>query len=294
MGLLLEIGSFVATAAAGAAPVYRIAVVDIFSIPTEVDTVQSRLIAADAADIDGDGLRDTIYHGDLVSLYVRSDGIETVPFPVHDNGNTKEQLLARLLEIRARHAAGTLLDGVMFCWESSTLISAIADTLCPANRCTYQEIIRSWGDDDESWRLTYEIIQALQRLAEDGLFVVTIAGNSGPAWVNTYTFAEGVIVVGAVERDLDGEWAACNSLIDTYAKSSYTVRLVGETDRPVYGYDIDEDGVMDIDLRRGSSFFRRYGTPRETHRILKGTSFAAPTALKGMLAREGGVPMTVR
>jgi len=56
--------------------------------------------------------------------------------------------------------------------------------------------------------------------------VVTIVGNSGPAWVNTYTFAEDVLVIGAVEPDPGGEWATSNALIDDYAQSRYTVRLV--------------------------------------------------------------------
>jgi hypothetical protein len=247
---------------------------------------QGALIAADAADIDGDGWRDSVYHGDLVSHYLATDGVETVPFPIYSQYEAKPQIVAQLRAIGDRHAAGERLDAVMFCWESSTLISSFADTLCAADREVYRDIVREWGRDDEGWRLTGEIIDALEDLADAGLLVVTIAGNSGRAWVNTYTFAGGVIVVGAVERDLDGEWAASNSLIDVYAKSSYLVRLVGDRERPFMGYDIDEDGVADIDLRHGSSWFRNHGSLRESHSILKGTSFAAPTALRGMLANR--------
>jgi hypothetical protein len=231
-------------------------------------------------------LRENLYHGDLVRLFVHAEGIETIPFPIDETGSAKRQILARLRQIRAHLVGGERLDAVVFCWESSTLISAVADTLDPDDRPRYQEIIRTWGQEDEGWRLTSEIITALEDLVNEGLLVVTIAGNSGPAWVNTYTFAEGVMVVGAVEYDPDGEWATSNALIDTLAQSHYTIRLVAYQDRTGFGYDINEDGIVDIDLRRGSSWFRRFGSPRSTHRSLQGTSFAAPTALKNLLARN--------
>jgi len=267
-----------------APPPFRVAVVDVFGPAAGLQVGQGELVAEDAADIDGDGLRDPVWHGDLVSLYVRDEAIATVPFPVRSQTTVKRELLAHLRDIHRRNLAGDRFDAVMFCWESSTLISAFADTLRPADRDRYQETARRWGETSESWRLTHEIILALEQLVDDGLWVVTIAGNSGPRWVNTYTFARGVIVVGASESDPDREWAVCNPLITTRAQSRYAVKLVSETSRPVFGYDIDEDGIADIPLRVGSSQYRNLGLPRETHRILKGTSFAAPTALKRMVA----------
>ena len=280
-----------AVLAAEPAPGFRIAVVDVFGDPAgdlDVERDQGELIAAGATDIDGDGLRENIHHGDLVSLYVRTDDVEILKFPVDEAGDAKGQLLASLREIGTMDAEGELPDAVMFCWESSTLVSSFGATLRPEGRPAYKETIRGWAETDENWCLTHEIILALEDLATRGVLVVTIAGNSGPAWVNTYTFAEGVMVVGAIEQDPDGEWATRNGLIDAYAQSSFEVRLVGEAERPVFGYDIDEDGRADIGLKRGSSHFRRFGTLRETHRVLKGTSFAAPTALKDMLAQGPG------
>jgi hypothetical protein len=264
-------------------PGFRIAVVDVFGDPA-VERGQRELFATGATDIDGDGLRENIYHGDLVSLYVGNDDVEILQFPIDESGDAKEQLLASLQKIGALGEAGEPVDAVMFCWESSTLVSSFGATLRPEGRPAYKETIRRWAATDENWRLTHAIIRALEDLASDGVLVVTIAGNSGPAWVNTYTFAEGVMVVGAIEEDPDGEWATRNGLIDAYAQSSFEVRLVGEAERPAFGYDIDEDGIADINLKRGSSHFRRFGNLRETHRVLQGTSFAAPTALKDLLA----------
>ena len=268
-------------------PPYRVAVVDMFWSPEVAEADQGALIAADATDIDGDGLRDNIYHGDLVSLFMAADGVESVPFPVRDPSHPKEEILARLGEVLARSRSGEDFSAVMLCWESSTLISSIDRELSPEKRGAYKEIVRQWGLEDESWRLSYEIILGLEALSEAGILVVTIAGNSGPAWVNTYTFAEDVLVIGAVEPDPDGEWATSNALIDDYAQSRYTVRLVSDRERPAYGYDIDEDGVADIPLRRGSSWYRSQGTLRDGRRVLSGTSFAAPTALKRLVLSRG-------
>lgn len=282
-GMVLVSGlCFPAIAAAGHD--FRVAVVDMFYNQDLDSAHQCDLIAADAPDIDGDGLRETIYHGDLVRLYVGSEGVETVPFRVTSDRPAKPQLLARLREIKARAQVGEGLDAVMFCWESSTLISAFSDSLDPGQRVRYQDIVRRWGETDEGWRLTYEIILALEDLANQGLLVVTIAGNSGPAWINTYTFAQGVMAVGASELDPDCEWATSNALIDTFAQSNYVIHLVSEHDRPVYGYDINEDGIADIDLRRGSSYYNSFGILRDSQRRLKGTSFAAPTALRLLIA----------
>jgi hypothetical protein len=265
---------------------YRIAVVDVFFAEEGSAPGQGALIAADAQDIDSDGLRDPVFHGDLVSFFVSGNGIETVPFPVRVEGAAKPQLIEQLQRIVARDSLQGDLDAVVFCWESSTLISAVAGDLDPARRSEYREVVRRWGETDESWQQTHQIICLLQQLAARGLVVATIAGNSGPAWVNTYTFADGVMVVGAAEEDPDGEWATSNALIDTVAQSRYPVRLVSLQDRPSFGYDITGDGVADIDLQRGSSHFRRFGIPRASRCVLAGTSFAAPTALRQLLTGE--------
>ena len=262
---------------------YRIAVVDVFFDPVQGSTDQGDLLAADAADLDGDGLRETVFHGDLVSLFVGGEGIETVPFPIRADLPSKPQIITQLELIAARDSTLGDLDAVVFCWESSTPISAVARDLDPERRPEYREVVRRWGLEDENWRQTHRIIMLLQQLAARGLVVATIAGNSGPAWVNTYTFAEGVMVVGASEADPDGEWATCNALIDTVAPSRYPVRLVVDQDRPRFGYDITGDGLADVELRRGSSYYARFGVPRSSQRVLAGTSFAAPAALRRRL-----------
>lgn len=272
-------------------PTYRVAVIDVFApdaTPRNAAADQNELIADDAFDLDADGLRDPIYHGDLVCTFLRGGRIETVAFPVPGRGDVKSDLLARLREIDVRKRAGDAIDAVMFCWESSTLVSAFGDTLRECDRERYRETIRAWGQTSDDWRRTYEIILALEQLARDGVNVVTIAGNSGRAWVNTYTFARDVMVVGAIEADPDGEWATSNSLITTRARSVYTVRLVTDADRPAFGYDVDGDGVRDFSVLPGSSYLQGHGALRDGQRVLKGTSFAAPAALREMVAQRSG------
>jgi len=123
-------------------PSYRVAVVDMFWIPEAAEAYQGELIAADAADIDGDGLRNNIYHGDLASLFMATDGVESVPFPVRDPARPKEEILARLGEVLARSRSGEDFSAVMLCWESSTLISSIDRELAPEKRGSYKEIVR--------------------------------------------------------------------------------------------------------------------------------------------------------
>jgi len=44
--------------------------------------------------------------------------------------------------------------------------------------------------------------------------------------------------------------------------------------------------VADVDLRRGSSWYRRFRAVRDSRLVLSGTSFAAPQALRGLLTRN--------
>jgi len=245
---------------------------------------QRQLLLHDAADIDGDFQPDPYYHGDLVRLFVATEGIETLEFPVFDLGNPKRDILAQLQNIRRQVDAGVRVDAVLLCWESSTLVSAFGDSLRSSELPRYRSTIRRWGTTSESWRLTDAIIAALEELTERGLTVVTIAGNAGIGWVNTYAFARGVVTVGGSESDTEGRWISRNELTDAVARSTYRVRLVCDPDRPAFGYDIDGDGRAEIPINHTSGFGRLAPLPRESWRVLKGSSFAAPTALRELAA----------
>lgn len=273
---------------------YRIAVVDLFypgddAFASEADREYALLIH-DAADIDGDGRRDPYFHGDIVSLFASGEGIEIVPYRIDDVEHAKAEILSELRRVQLDLLAGERLDALVLSWESSTLVRNFGPDLSPSKRHVYKEIVRGWGERFPSWRTTYEIILALEALAGAGLEVYTIAGNAGSGAVNTYAFAEGVNVIGGVEPDEHGRWIAENALVDGHAQAAFRVRFVVGDSPTVIGYDIDEDGQPDLPVARMSGYRARpLAPPRESHTVLKGSSYAAPTALKQRVLLDAGV-----
>jgi hypothetical protein len=243
------------------------------------------LIVYDAVDVDGDGIRDACYHGDLIRVFASGEGIEIVPYPVHGYREPKREILLQLRRLARQVRDGIRIDAAILAWESSTLISALGGSIDPARIADYKKTIESWGADSVSWHLTYRIILAIEDLASAGVDVYTIAGNSGRGAVNTYSFARGVVTVGAEEPGARGGWISHNALVTRVAKSVYRVRLIRPGGYTGSGYDLDEDGVADVPYERLS----RYADwpsrpPRESHVVLRGSSFAAPTAARRVLA----------
>lgn len=265
--------------------VWRVAVIDSFypgddAFASEADR-RRHLFVNDAFDIDGDRRRDPYYHGDIVRIFLKGRGIEAVPYVVGDPSRAKEQILHQLNRIREQRAVGGRIDGLVLAWESSTLLSAFEGPLVPEERKALQERIRQWSEDSDSWRTTYRIILALEELARDGVAVYTIAGNAGVRAVNTYSFAEGVRVVGDAAPDPEVSWIASNGLVDVLEQAAFKVRLIHGDSQRALGYDIDEDGEADIPVYRVSSY-RPNGArpPRESWIVLRGSSFAAPLAMR--------------
>ncbi len=273
---------------------FRIAVVDLFypgddAFASDGDR-EYALMLNDAVDIDGDGHRDPYYHGDIVGLFASGEGIEIVPYRIDDVEHAKTEILSELRRIQLDVIAGNPLDAVVLSWESSTLLKNFGTKLSPDKRGAYKAIVKSWGERFPSWQTSYEIILALEALADAGLEVYTIAGNSGAGAVNTYSFAEGVHVIGGVEPDHRGRWIADNALVAARAKAAFKVRFVIGDSPTVAGYDIDEDGLPDIPVRHMSGYKARpMAPPRQTHTVLKGSSYAAPTALKQRVLLDAGL-----
>jgi hypothetical protein len=268
----------------------RVAVIDVFypgdgAFDSEEDR-QFQLLLHDAVDIDGDRRRDPYYHGDIVSIFLGSTGVDVVPHRIVDMRDPKHQILGHLRRILWRVRSGETMDAVLLAWESSALESSFGEIPTTDRERRYRDEVRSWSDGSDSWRQTSAIIEALGDLTRAGVEVYTIAGNAGRGRINTYSLAEGVLTVGAVESDEDGTWIVRNAFVDLLARSTFPVRLVEG------GYDIDEDGKADVPLERTSSH-RRWPSrpPRESRVVLKGTSFAAPTALREKVAglRSGSV-----
>jgi hypothetical protein len=272
-----------------ALPIRRLAVIDLFYPGDDAfeseDQRQFELLTHDAVDIDGDRRRDPYYHGDIVGILASGEGIEVLPYPIHDIRDSKGEILRCLRTIAAEVRGGERIDAVLLAWESSTLLSVFGETVDPARVEEYQSTLLTWSATSESWRKTMEIILAIENLTASGTVVYTIAGNSGRGSVNTYSFARGVRTVGAIEPGARERWISHNPLVSLVAKSAFRVRLVRHPGCVGVGYDIDEDGVADIPADRLSGHARWPSRPpRDSWVVLKGSSFAAPTAVRKILA----------
>lgn len=238
-------------------------------------------------DLDGDQLPDPFYHGDLVQLLASHPQLIFLRYPLRTGGDALAQIVRQLEHLRQRHQ-GQPVDALLLAWESSTLISAFEHPLNPAHSKHYKALIREWGHGSAIWRATYQIIRLMEQLQRDGVQVFTIAGNGGTRMVNTFSFAEGVITVGASEQELR-HFIADNPFVDQYAPAAYRPRqLVGPAGEAL-GYDLNNDGCVDIGLERLALTAEEMARgAREHWQQLKGSSFAAPVKLRQMLVTERG------
>ncbi|MDX1452319.1 MAG: hypothetical protein R3183_07155 [Oleiphilaceae bacterium] len=261
-------------------PDFRVALIDRF-FPGENAFSDPREQELDLSlygmfDLDGDARKEPYYHGDVVRLLISHPRIAVVPY-VLETGVHNVIAIKRKLELVRRDLFwGEPISAVLLPWESSTLLMAFDHQLRPQKVSQYLAMIRDWGEQDPIWHHTFEIILILEDLVAMGARVFTIAGNGGRRMVNTYSFAEGVITVGAEERELK-HFIADNAFVDTYAPAAYQLRRIDNERAIPQGYDLDNDGCVDVAIQSLSNQSR---LPSLHWKVLKGSSFAAPVALK--------------
>ncbi len=271
---------------------FRVAIVDRFYPPMEGFTSDDdrRLTGwlYGQLDLDRDQIREPYFHGDLVRLVAASPGLEFFEFPLPGRRHPLEEILENLRKIRTRQSQQPM-DALVLSWESSSLVSAFDDRLDTARADHYKQIVRHWGESDPVWRATVQIIDELEQLVAQGVRVYTIAGNGGPRMINTFSFAEGVTTVGAVEQQLD-HYVADNPFVDRHERAAYHIERVDDAAGVPLGYDIDGDGCVDIPVSRLSAgFLTGDRLPRSSYRPLMGSSFAAPMALRRDLEQIAGL-----
>lgn len=268
---------------------YRVAVVDHFypgdaAFPTATDLATQRWLYG-VVDLDRDWIREPYYHGDMVSLLAAHPTLSLLPYPVRNFQPPKRELLATLQRIKRQVFHGARLDAVLVPWESSTLVSAFDKPLRLENAADYKARIKNWGMTEPTWGLSYEIIRTLESLVDAGLRVYTSAGNGGPGMVNTYSFADGVVTVGAVEAELRN-YVADNAFVDVHTQAAYLIRLITRTPGGPVGYDVDGDRCPDIPITCISGYSpTRRDYPSQSFWAIRGSSYAAPTALRRELSR---------
>jgi len=94
-------------------------------------------------------------------------------------------------------------------------------------------------------------IKLLKNIVKNDKKLFVAAGNKGSEKLNGYSLVEGIISVGALDKNLKKmDFSADNPFINVFAKGEYDVMPILEHDThgTVIGYDITEDGVMDVPI----------------------------------------------
>ena len=119
-----------------------------------------------------------------------------------------------------------------------------------------------------------DIINNLELLASQGVKIYVSAGNKGKDYLNLYTLADNINVIGAANKYgvSKSNFSCDNSLVTRWCKGIFKIKKVKNSDGKT-AFDINEDGKADIsaiDTTSKLKFPKRY---------IFGTSFAAPNAL---------------
>ncbi|AMO57206.1 hypothetical protein GZ77_16615 [Endozoicomonas montiporae] len=237
-------------------------------------------------DIDNDEVKEPFYHGDIVRMIAAHPRITFITYPIQDDRSPMSEIRRNLQKINARLQIQPL-DALVLSWESSTLISAFDQPLKRSSVDRYKKQIHAMGREDPVWNDTYEIILLLEKIVNYGVAVYTISGNGGRGMVNTFSFAEGVVTVGASEYELR-HYVADNPFVDVHAQAAYELKRVDDFEGNVLGYDINGDHCVDISKERLSSATADTPDvdkqwPQKYWKLLIGSSFAAPAALRSSL-----------
>ena len=237
-------------------------------------------------DIDDDQVKEPFYHGDIVRMIATHPRITFITYPIQDDRAPMSEIRRNLQKIYARLQVQPL-DALVLSWESSTLISSFDKPLQRENVNEYKKTIYAMGRENPVWADTYEIIQWLEKIVDQGVAVYTISGNGGRGMVNTFSFADGVVTVGASEYELR-HYIADNPFVDVHAQAAYELRRVDDVEGNTLGYDINGDQCVDIRRESLSSAGsvqkgEEKQWPEKYWRLLIGSSFAAPAALRSAL-----------
>lgn len=265
---------------------YHIAIIDRFfppmhSFDNEEDKQRHQWMYG-VVDIDRDRQKEPYYHGDIVQLIASHPTFIFMRYPMAGEKQPIDEILDNLRNLSARLEKQPI-NALVLSWEASTLISAFGEPLQKAHVVRYKDTIRQWGETDSFWHTTYLIIQELESLARRDVLVFTIAGNSGRATVNTFSFAEGVTTVGASEQELD-YFIANNVFVDRKEQAAYQLSRVDDAQGHPKGYDVDGDGCFDIPTSRLTGLGHdEKSLPARLWPPIKGSSFAAPMAMKKAL-----------
>ena len=118
------------------------------------------------------------------------------------------------------------------------------------------------------------IVKDMELLASKGVKIYVSAGNKGKDYLNLYTLADRVNVIGASNKYgvVKAGFSCDNALVTRWSKGVFDIKKVKDTNGHA-GFDINENLIPDIAAKDTTSKFK---IPQ---RHIYGTSFAAPNAL---------------
>lgn len=130
----------------------------------------------------------------------------------------------------------------------------------------------------------YQVTQALENLAQQGVPVYIAAGNEGPDSFSVYSLAKRVTTVGEKDFEEIVPWSPNNPFVDIYARGFYNAEPIeDEKSGRLVGYDLTgdqkPDTLAEAVSNHGQFFPRDKAKTGSTRLPLYGTSFASPTAM---------------
>lgn len=117
------------------------------------------------------------------------------------------------------------------------------------NLKAYNNEVRNWFKETKIHDLQWpdKNLRSVENITQKGVPVFIAAGNDGPDYVNLYSFAKGVTIVGALKEDdkTKTPYSGDNSLVSGWARGDYPITQVKNQDGKI-GYDINADNKIDI------------------------------------------------
>jgi hypothetical protein len=251
------------------AQMVRIAVVDNFDSKT--------------IDIDGDNIPD-LSHGEVVERYLKAENpnVQINRFEVAIDlatGNIENASLVQALEqVKKQMDSGEKFDAVNMSLayevdlsnQGSVTSASIGEAESELRAYLFDENNSLTADQQE----LKDRIEAIEKITAGDVPVYIAAGNEGRNNYNTLGLAHGTVQVGALNAYGDTLYAR-NSDVKQYEQGEYIVGPTFEGDSDIVsGYDINEDGVKDVDTSEVSGHGKL-----ELYPTITGTSFSTPTAL---------------
>ena len=248
-----------------------------FSDNSEKPAVSMKIAIVDSftqktRDINGDGCPD-LAHGEVVEAIAKGNlnySPEIVRFDDKSDGGVPTH--QNLLEIFKKVGADKSIKAVNVSIASSANLSEINEAYnfnskLPENKNSINKetvfakrnkVIECLLENESSTNLFKSVIKTLENIAKKKAVFIA-AGNEMEGRLNVYNLAKGTIGVGSMATNDTSKpnlsytkksiFSGDNSALSVFSKGEYDITPI-KKDGSVVGFDITEDGVVDVALSR--------------------------------------------